>query len=235
MKPETLRLFAKLMDKGYITREQDASYYEYYYDPEVNSELAIMEQELDFTIYRTNGRLYLLPDMNNELFSQDNRDFRRSVGNERLEELYLLNYMAMFLLHELYGGKGNTLQTRYYIKESDFLNEFTKHCEQVRSEGEDLTNTSKRYSFDFLRLADNWLAKRVDESNSSDTKHGCFMKIIRKFRDEELLYEADGVWKPTVKLGDLMPYYLSQSRIAEIHSILEGGTTDAGDTQDQDS
>lgn len=235
MKPETLRLFAKLMDKGYITREQDASYYEYYYDPEVNSELAIMEQELDFTIYRTNGRLYLLPDMNNELFSQDNRDFRRSVGNERLEELYLLNYMAMFLLHELYGGKGNTLQTRYYIKESDFLNEFTKHCEQVRSEGEDLTNASKRYSFDFLRLADNWLAKRVDESNSSDTKHGCFMKIIRKFRDEELLYEADGVWKPTVKLGDLMPYYLSQSRIAEIHSILEGGTTDAGDTQDQDS
>lgn len=235
MKPETLRLFAKLMDKGYITREQDASYYEYYYDPEVNSELAIMGQELDFTIYRTNGRLYLLPDMNNELFSQDNRDFRRSVGNERLEELYLLNYMAMFLLHELYGGKGNTLQTRYYIKESDFLNEFTKHCEQVRSEGEDLTNASKRYSIDFLRLADNWLAKRVDESNSSDTKHGCFMKIIRKFRDEELLYEADGVWKPTVKLGDLMPYYLSQSRIAEIHSILEGGTTDAGDTQDQDS
>ena len=235
MKPETLRLFAKLMDKGYITREQDTSYYEYYYDPEVNSELAIMGQELDFTIYRTNGRLYLLPDMNNELFSQDNRDFRRSVGNERLEELYLLKYMAMFLLHELYGGKGNTLQTRYYIKESDFLNEFTKHCEQVRSDGEDLTNASKRYSIDFLRLADNWLAKRVDESNSSDTKHGCFMKIIRKFRDEELLYEADGVWKPTVKLGDLMPYYLSQSRIAEIHSILEGGTTDAGDTQDQDS
>ena len=187
MKPETLRLFAKLMDKGYITREQDASYYEYYYDPEVNSELAIMEQELDFTIYRTNGRLYLLPDMNNELFSQDNRDFRRSVGNERLEELYLLNYMAMFLLHELYGGKGNTLQTRYYIKESDFLNEFTKHCEQVRSEGEDLTNASKRYSFDFLRLADNWLAKRVDESNSSDTKHGCFMKIIRN-RFYSLLY-----------------------------------------------
>ena len=235
MKPETLRLFAKLMDKGYITREQDTSYYEYYYDPEVNSELAIMGQELDFTIYRTNGRLYLLPDMNNELFSQDNRDFRRSVGNERLEELYLLKYMAMFLLHELYGGKGNTLQTRYYIKESDFLNEFTKHCEQVRSDGEDLTNASKRYSIDFLRLADNWLAKRVDESNSSDTKHGCFMKIIRKFRDEELLYEADGVWKPTVKLGDLMPYYLSQSRIAEMHSILEGGTTDARNTQDQDS
>ncbi len=33
-----------------------------------------------------------------------------------------------------------------------------------------------------------------------------FMKIIRKFRDEELLYDADGVWKPTVKLNDLMPY-----------------------------
>lgn len=229
MRPESLKLFAKLMENGYITREQSPAYYEYYNDPEIASELAIMEQELDFTLYKTNGRLYLLPDPNNELFSQDNNDFRRSVGNEKLEELYLLNYMAIFLLHELYGGKGNTLQTRYYIKESDFLSEFTKHCEQVRSEGESLKNASAQYSIDFLHLADNWLAKRGDESNSVDTKHGCFMKIIRKFRDEKLLYDADGVWKPTVKLNDLMPYYLSQNRITEIHSILEGGKPDASD------
>lgn len=228
MKPESLRLFAKLMEKGYITREQDSSFYEEYCDAEIASELAIMEQELDFTLYRTNGRLYLLPNPSNELFSQDNSDFRRSVGNEKLEELYLLNYMAIFLLHELYGGKGNTLQTRYYIKESDFLTEFTQHCEQVRADGEALKSAAAQYSMDFLRLADNWLAKRGDGSNSADTKHGCFMKIIRKFRDEELLYDADGVWKPTVKLNDLMPYYLSQNRIAEIHAILEGGRTDAG-------
>ena len=137
--------------------------------------------------------------------------------------------MAIFMLNELYGGKGNTLQTRYYIKESDFVEEFTKHCEQVRAEGEALKNASAQYSIDFLRLADSWLAKRGDESVSSDTKHGCFVKIINKFRDEELLYDADGVWKPTVKLNDLMPYYLSQNRIAEIHAILEGGTSDAGD------
>jgi len=230
MKPESLRLFAKLMERGYITREQDSSFYEDYCDAEIASELAIMEQELDFTLYRTNGRLYLLPNPSNELFSQDNSDFRRSVGNEKLEELYLLNYMAIFLLHELYGGKGNTLQTRYYIKESDFLTEFTQHCEQVRADGEALKSAAAQYSMDFLRLADNWLAKRGDESNSVDTKHGCFMKIIRKFRDEELLYDADGVWKPTVKLNDLMPYYLSQNRIAEIHAILEGGASDAGDS-----
>ena len=229
MKPESLKLFAKLMEKGYITREQDSSFYEDYCDAEIASELAIMEQELDFTLYRTNGRIYLLPNPSNELFSQDNSDFRRSVGNEKLEELYLLNYMAIFLLHELYGGKGNTLQTRYYIKESDFLTEFTQHCEQVHADGEALKSAAAQYSMDFLRLADNWLAKRGDESNSVDTKHGCFMKIIRKFRDEELLYDADGVWKPTVKLNDLIPYYLSQNRIAEIHAILEGGRTDAGD------
>lgn len=230
MKPESLKLFAKLMEKGYISREQDSSYYEDYCDAEIASELAIMEQELDFTLYRTNGRLYLLPNPSNELFSHDNSDFRRSVGNEKLEELYLLNYMAIFLLHELYGGKSNTLQTRYYIKESDFLTEFTQHCEQVRADGEALKNAAAQYSMDFLHLADNWLAKRGDESNSVDTKHGCFMKIIRKFRDEELLYDADGVWKPTVKLNDLMPYYLSQNRIAEIHAILEGGRSDAGDS-----
>ena len=82
MRPESLKLFAKLMENGYITREQSPSYYEYYNDPEIASELAIMEQELDFTLYKTNGRLYLLPDPNNELFSQDNNDFRRSVGKK---------------------------------------------------------------------------------------------------------------------------------------------------------
>lgn len=229
MKPETLRLFAKMMEKGYITREQEPVFYEDSCDAEISAELAIMEQELDFTLYRTNGRLYLLPNPTNELFSQDNRDFRRSVGNEKLEELYLLNYMAMYMLHELYGGKGNTLITRYYIKKADFLNDFTKHCEQVRTEGETLKNASAEYSLDFLRLADSWLAKRGEESNSADTKHGCFMKIIRKFRDEELMYESDGVWKPTVKLNDLMPYFLAQNRISEIHAILGGGTTNAGD------
>lgn len=229
MKPETLRLFAKMMEKGYITREQEPAFYEDSCDAEISTELSIMEQELDFTLYRTNGRLYLLPNPTNELFSQDNRDFRRSVGNEKLEELYLLNYMAMYMLHELYGGKGSTLITRYYIKETDFLNDFTKHCEQVRAEGEALKNASAEYSLDFLRLSDSWLAKRGEETNSIDTKHGCFMKIIRKFRDEELLYESDGVWKPTVKLNDLMPYFLAQNRISEIHSILGGGINNAGD------
>ena len=85
-----------------------------------------------------------------------------------------------------------------------------------------MKNASAQYSIDFLRLADSWLAKRGDDSNSADSKHGCFMKIIRKFRDEELLYDADGVWKPTVKLNDLMPYYLAKNRISEINSVLEG-------------
>ena len=38
MKPEGLKLFAKLMEKGYITREQEPTYYEYYNDPEIASE-----------------------------------------------------------------------------------------------------------------------------------------------------------------------------------------------------
>lgn len=231
MKRESLRLFVKLMEKGYIVREDEPSYYEDYCDAEVASELALMGQELDFTIHRTNGKLYLLPNPTNELFSQNNSDFRRSVGNEKLEELYLLNYMAMFLLRTLYGGKNTTLKTRLYIKESDFLDEFTQHCERVRAEGEALKSASAQYSMDFLRLAGSWLAKRGDESNSIDTKHGCFMKVVRKFRDEELLCNSNGVWKPTTKLDDLMPYYLSQKRIEEIHSILKGGSADASDTQ----
>jgi len=232
MNRETLKLFSKLMDKGYITREQDEIYYEKFFDAEISAELAVMEEELDFTIYRTNGRLYLLPNPTNELFSQDNRDFRRSVGNESLETLYLLNYLAMFLLYQLYGGKGSRIQIRNFIKESDFLNDFTKHCEKVRAESEAFEEASARYSIDFIYLADRWLAKLGSISNSTDTKHGCFMKVVRKFRDEDLLCDSDseGVWKPTVKLNDLMPYFLSKERVSEIHGILGGTDEDAGNS-----
>lgn len=51
MKQETLRLFAKLMEKGYITREQEPTFYENSCDAEISAELAVMEQELDFTLY----------------------------------------------------------------------------------------------------------------------------------------------------------------------------------------
>ena len=42
MRPESLKLFAKLMENGYITREQSPAYYEYYNDPEIASELCLL-------------------------------------------------------------------------------------------------------------------------------------------------------------------------------------------------
>ena len=54
--------------------------------------------------------------------------------------------------------------------------------------------------------------------------NGAIMKVIRKLRDEELIYESEpNVYKPTQKLSDLMPYFLSQQRVAEVNSIFERG------------
>jgi hypothetical protein len=53
--------------------------------------------------------------------------------------------------------------------------------------------------------------------------------LIRAFESEELFIRDDEErLKPTRKLNDLMPYFLSQHRVAEINAIFGGGGNNAG-------
>lgn len=223
MKEETAKLFAKLMEKGHISREQDPLFYEYSLDVEVMDEFETMKSEWGFDTHRINGRLYLIPKPDSDLLAQGKSDIFKTDKNENI---YLYSYIAMFILHELYGGKGTNLETRYWVTEQEFTEVFTKHCERVVSNDELFKTKSEQYSIDFKKLAESWLAKRGDDTMSVDSKHGCFMKVMNKLMDEELLYKTENQFKPTIKLSDLMPYFLAQNRIAEIHAIL-GGETDA--------
>ena len=103
--------------------------------------------------------------------------------------------------------------------------EFSEHCRKIREEEQEYEHASEKYSIEFCKLAAGWLSKRNDiDNNSADNMNGAIMKVIRKLREEELIYESEpNVYKPTQKLSDLMPYFLSQQRVAEVNSIFERG------------
>lgn len=222
MNEKTLIVFQRLMKNGSISRESDGSVFGYAQEEDVRDELQQMERCWEFKIYRTAGRIYLIPNQENQIFLQGNREFKKVIGNDaNKEDIYLVNYIALYLLNCLYGGKGENLQTRYFFRVSEFIAEFTQHCEQVKQEIEEFQSAGEKYSIAFTKLADKWLAKTGEEKNSFDTKYGCVMKVIRKFLIEDLLVETEcETYKPTQKLNDIMPYFLSQERIADINAVL---------------
>ncbi|MCI7349742.1 MAG: DUF6063 family protein [Ruminococcus sp.] len=226
MNIRTAKLFRALMNNGYIEKENDEELFSYYYDDEVSDDFAMLQQEFEFKLFKTPRRIYLIPDQSNELFLQNNADYKRSVGSDaKISDIYLYNYLAVFILHSMYGGKGNNLETREMFVVSDMIQEFSEHCRKIREEEQEYEHASEKYSIEFCKLAAGWLSKRNDiDNNSADNMNGAIMKVIRKLREEELIYESEpNVYKPTQKLSDLMPYFLSQQRVAEVNSIFERG------------
>jgi hypothetical protein len=230
MNVNTLFVFKQIMAKGYISREDNELAYSYMNDAEVAGEMEMMGQELDFELYRANGRIYIIPNQTNELFLQGNRDFRKMTNqNARLDDLYLFNYIGIYILYIFYHGSGKSPVSRDFIKEEDLISDFTSHCEQIRSESQKFENAATAYSIDFVRIAEKWLAKTGEDCNKLDSKYGCVRTMLRFFEGEELFFisENSRIIKPTRKLNDLMPYFLSQQRIKEINSVFSGGESDA--------
>lgn len=227
MNVKTAKLFKALLKNGYIEKEDDTELFSSYYEDDVSDELALLQREFDFSLYPTVRRLYLIPNQSNELFLQNNTDYRRSVGSDaKLLDLYLYNYLAIFILHSMYGGKGNNLETRELFVVTQMIAEFSEHCKKIRDASNHYENVTENYSIEFCKIADKWLSKRNDiDTNSVDTMNGTIMKVIRKFREEELIYESEpNIYKPTQKLSDLMPFFLRQERVAEVNSIFERGS-----------
>lgn len=226
MNVKTSKLFRVLMNCGYIEKDDDPELFLAYFDDEVADDFAVLQQDFEFKLLKTPRRIYLIPDQSNELFLQNNSDYKRLVGSDaKLSDIYMYNYLAVFILHSMYGGKGNNLETREMFRVSDMIREFSEHCRRIRDEEKDQELAEEKYSIEFREIAGNWLSKRNDiDNNRSETMNGTIMKVIRKLRDEELIYESEpNVYKPTQKLSDLMPYFLSQQRVAEVNSIFEGG------------
>jgi hypothetical protein len=120
MNVNTMRVFKELMAKGYISREDNEIAYGYASDSEVESELEIMGRELDFTLHRVGGRIYLIPNQTNDLFLQNNVDFRKKIKSDaRLDDIYLLYYVGIYVLYLFYHGSGKSPLSRDFIRIDD--------------------------------------------------------------------------------------------------------------------
>ena len=233
MNRKTLEVFHSLMKNGWIDRREDSHIWGYSEDMEVQEELEDFKAVLGIDFVRAGDRLYLVPTQENDLFLKNNQDFRRDIRADntiRNRDLYLMNYLAIYLIYVFFSGEGNDPLCRDFISKEDFISQFTQHCNSVA--GSDLAEGEEApdYSENFIRLAEVWMSKidGAPDSQKFDTRYGILNRILAKFKTDELFsLDDDDRIRPTRKLKDLMPYFLRKDRISEIQAWIKEAQTNA--------
>ena len=222
-----LKIFKKLLDRGQLDRESDSDLFLEYRNAEVRSALAQMEEELEFRIIEAPSTLYLVPDSGNSLLGFVSKDLREWVAlDARLLDSYLLSYTVMVILYLFYGGKNRNPKQREYLRISRLLEELDRRFARVLADEERTAGLEEHYGLNFIRLAELWEAKQDFEERARKTKTGTILNACRLLERQNLLRLVDNEReiRCTRKLDDLMlNYYLSDSRVDEIHALFEGG------------
>lgn len=226
MKKQTVEVFHALMKKGRIDRSENPDIWRYYDDPEVQEEMETMKDGLGFELIRSGDRVYLVPTQDNDLFLKNNIDFRRDIradSDVKTIDLYLMNYLSVFLLYLFYHGEGNDPKCREFISREDAIREFSEHCRACIKNTEAAEQTD--YSDNFIQLANAWLSKTdgARESRKFAERNGVLNRLLIKFNAEhdDLFYLESENIRPSRKLDNLMPYFLRKDRIAEMQKWMK--------------
>ena len=101
MNNSALKLFHELMKKGWIDRNDNSLMWNLVEDNEARDELDQMGIELGFEIIQAQDRIYMVPTQDNDLFLKNNVDYRadiKATNEVRSRDLYLMNYLAIYIL-----------------------------------------------------------------------------------------------------------------------------------------
>ncbi|MBQ9542724.1 DUF6063 family protein [Ruminococcus sp.] len=227
MNRDALALFHEMMKKGWIDRNENSLLWRHSEDPDVRDELDQIGKELGFEVLQAQDRIYMVPTQDNDLFLKNNIDFRsdiKATNDVKSRDLYLLNYLAIYILFLFFRGQGNDAQVRDFITKEELIKDFSEHCKVVTGEEIDDSDRTDDYSENFHMLAEDWLSKKEGDpaSRKIDDRYGVINKLLLKFKADELFTsDESGIIRPTKKTRDLMPYVLRKDRIQMINNWIE--------------
>jgi hypothetical protein len=232
MKRSSAEIFKKLLKKGWLDRRDDALIWNALDEEEVISDIEVLKSAFSFDTLRVGDRFYLIPTQDNDLFLKNNVDYRKDIkaGNEtRTRDLYLLNYLAIYIIYLFFRGEGSNPQCREFITKEELLSQFTEHCRDTETTEADAHD---EFSESFVALAQDWLSKtegNPESAKATTEKYGVVNKILLKLKADGLFEEVEGKILPTRKMIDLMPYWLRKERAKEINAWIEEVEADAAD------
>ena len=227
MNRKTVEVFHALMKNGWIDRREDHIIWSYADDVEIQEELEEFKAVMGIDLFRAGDRLYMIPTQDNDLFLKNNVDYRRDIKADntvRTRDLYLMNYLSIYLIYLFFNGEGSDPLCREFISKEEFVSLFTDHCKSVEKTALEGDDKEQDYSDNFRQLASTWLSKLDGELSSQkfDNKYGIVNRILNKYKTDELFdVGEDDLIRPTRKMKDLMPYFLRKDRIIEIQNWIK--------------
>ena len=227
MNRKTVEVFHALMKNGWIDRREDHIIWSYADDVEIQEELEEFKAVMGIDLFRAGDRLYMIPTQDNDLFLKNNVDYRRDIKADntvRTRDLYLMNYLSIYLIYLFFNGEGSDPLCREFISKEDFVALFTDHCKGVEKTSLEGDDKEQDYSDNFRQLASAWLSKLDGELSLQkfDNKYGIVNRILNKYKTDELFdVGEDDLIRPTRKMKDLMPYFLRKDRIIEIQNWIK--------------
>lgn len=229
MNRQTIEVFHGLMKKGWIDRREDAVLWAGAQETEVWEELEDFKAVMGIDLVRAGDRIYLILTQENDLFLKNNQDYKRDIRADnsiRKRDLYLMNYLSIYLIYLFFGGEGSDPQCREFISKEEFISQFTEHCKQVETMEIVDSGQVPEYGENFIQLAQNWMTKLEGEPDSQkfDCKYGILNRILAKHKIDEIFEIGDNALIcPTRKMKDLIPYFLRKDRVAQIQNWIKEG------------
>ena len=222
------RIFNNLLKKGELEEKSNKELYRYYISDEgVREALEIIQNESKVRIKHTNGIIYLIPDMDNEIFRFNLKECtNKSLLGEKQENVYL-SYLIMSVIFSEFT---NQLAPASYIEIPSILSLVDESLSRSTSK-EDIEKEEVKAAFNVRRCKDIWDAKpKWNEHDKKgiftrklDYQIGCIRKIITFLQNQNLINSISDEDKivPSRRLMDLMDiYFLDEDRKMEIEELL---------------
>ena len=235
-----LKVFKILLENGQLDRDANEELFIEYMNPEVLEYLTHFEEEMDCRIMRYGNTIYLIPSCDNKLLGFRTKDLREWFGaNARLSDVFLLDYIVMFILWLFYAGKNKNPKQREFLRLSTLLEELDRRFSGILSANrKEMEKMEDQYSVNFIRIAEIWVSKKGFEEKKLSTKMGTVLRVCKLLEQEKLvrLVDDEKEIRTTRKLDDLMiNYYMNDNRVLEVQAIFdERGEPIAANQQDQD-
>lgn len=226
MLKKALAIYRKLMEKGELDARADSELYMDFKNEEVRQILGEFEEELDFRLLDTGNRIYLIPNIDNDVMGYTMKEFRTRISADaRMADAYLQSYICVLIFYLFYGGKNTNPIQREFIQTKDLIEELDTRMSGYLENEETAQVEEEAYGMNFYRIAQLWTNKQIGDSVTRKSKIGTIRRAYSQLEEERLIriLEEGKQIRRTKRMDDLfLYYYLDEERVQELHKIFGG-------------
>lgn len=188
MLKNALAIYRRLMEKGELDAKTDSELYMDLKNEEVRQILEQFEEELDFRLLDTGTKVYLIPNMDNDVMGYTMKDFRTRISADaRMADAYLQGYICILIFYLFYGGKNTNPIQREFIQTKDLLEELDRRMKGYLENEDAAMEAEEVYGVNFLRISQLWDNKQIGDSAARKSKIGTIKRAYAQLEEERLI------------------------------------------------